>query len=261
MTGAASTAVWSLAGQAGLASAFGRALGCGVHAGSELPPCDVVHIVGMYDCPTFATTLRSTAAATRRVYHWTGPDAANCFWPERIPRGLHVAASAGVRELLRRRGIEASVVAPPVRVHAPVTPLEGSPVIAIYGGTDPGQYGMSMAQALYECMPDVGFLGYTKDQFAEESMPGVISRAHVYLRLRALEDGCVSSREYLAAGRRVVSTDDLEYVSRVSADDLPGVLAAVKAALAHSEPDTEAAAYWAARNTDERFADEIGRLL
>jgi hypothetical protein len=261
MTSAGGTAVWSLAGQAGFASAVARALNCAAYTQEELPPCDVAHIVGMFDCPTFATTLRNTRAAVRRVYHWTGPDAADCFWTDRIPAGTHICPSTRVRALLQERGIEAAVVAPPVRVHARVTPFVGSPVVAVYGGVDPSQYGKGVAQALYECLQGVGFLSYAKDQFAEELMPDVIARARVYLRLRSVEDGCVSSREYLAAGRRVVTTEELEHATRVDRENLPAVLAAVKAALAHPEPDADAAAYWAARNTDERFSDEMGRVL
>ncbi len=254
-------AVWSLPGQAQFASVVGRALDCKVYVSAEIPACDVVHIVGMYDCPTFATTLRRTQAAARRVYHWTGPDAANCFWPDRLPEGLHLCPGEAVRDLLHRRGIEAQILPLPTRVHAPVTPFADSPVIAVYGGTNPHQYGMSMAQALYECMPGVGFLSYGKGQFAEALMPEVIARSQVYLRLRRVADGGISTREYLAAGRRVISTDDLPFVSRVARDNLPGVLAAVKAALAEPEPDAEAAAYWAPRNTDAAFAEKIGHIL
>jgi hypothetical protein len=261
VSGGWNTAVWSLAGQAGLASAFGRALGCPVYSATETPECEVVHIVGMYDCPTFATTLRATHAAARRVYHWTGPDATNRVWPDRIPNGLHVCPSQEVRDVLLERGIEASVVAPPVRVHAPVTPFVGSPVIAVYGGLNAHEYGMSMAQALYECLPGVGFLSYMKDQFPADQMPQAIERSRVYLRLRRVPDGCVSSREYLAAGRRVVSTEHREHATQVERDDLPGVLAAVKAALEQPEPDAEAAAYWRPRICDERFAEEMERLL
>ena len=146
-------------------------------------------------------------------------------------------------------------------VHAPVTPFASSLVVAVYGGADPHEYGMGMAQALYECLPGVDFLSYTKGQFAAELMPEVIARARVYLRLRRVADGAISSREYLAAGRRVVTTEELPFATRVARDDLPGVLAAVRVALAQPEPDAEAAAYWAPRNAGARFAEEIGRLL
>jgi hypothetical protein len=261
LNGRTDITVWSLAGQSGFAAAFGRALGCRVYTSGEIPPCDVVHVVGMFDCPTFATTLHCTRAARRRVYHWTGPDAANRFWRERIPEGLHVCPSEQVRVVLARNQIDAAIVAPPVRVHAPVTRFTGSPVVAVYGGMNPSQYGMGMAQALYECLPGVTFLSYAKDQFSEGLMPEVIARSNVYVRLRRVSDGHVSSREYLAAGRRVVSTEELEYVTHVERDDLPGVLAAVKAALGQTEPHTEAAGYWTARNCDERFAEELERLL
>ena len=215
MTAAARSLVWSLAGQAEFASVVGRALGSQVYVSAQIPACGVVHIVGIYDCPTFATTLRCTKAGERRVFHWMGPDAANCFWPERLPEGVHFCPSEAVRELLGRRGIEAQILPLPTRVHAPVTPFSDSPVIAVYGGNDPHQYGMSMARALHECMPDVGFLSYTKGQFAESLMPEVIARARVYLRLRRVVDGSLSSREYLAAGRRVITTDDVPMAERV----------------------------------------------
>jgi len=260
VSGEARTLVWSLAGQAEFARVVGRALECPVHVANEIPPCAVVHIVGMYDCPTFATTLRSTRASESRVYHWMGPDAANCFWPSRLPAGLHTCPSTAIRDLLLARGVDAQVLSLPTRIHAPVTPFSGSPVVAIYGGGDPPQYGMSMVRALQECLPEVGFLGYTKGQFAEELMPDVIARARVYLRLRRVADGSWSSREYLAAGRRVVSTDQLRFATQVARDDLVGVLASVEAALAEPEPDFEAAAYWAPRTSDASFVEEMGRL-
>ena len=261
MSAPLSRVVWSLPGQSQFAATVGRALDCPVYTSSEIPACDVVHIVGMYDCPTLATTLRCTRDARRRVFHWMGPDAANCFWPDRLPDGVHLYPSEAVHHLLRRRGIEARIRPLPTFVHAPVTPFAGSPVVAVYGGTDPHQYGMSMAKALYECMPGVDFLSYGKGQFAEDVMPQVIARARVYLRLRRVADGGVSSREYLAAGRRVVSTDDLPFAMRVKRGDLVGVLDALKVALAEPEPDLKAAAYWTPRNTDASFAEEMGRLL
>ena len=253
--------VWSLPGQAPFAGVVGRALGCEVHVGGEIPQCDVVHVVGVYDCPAFATTLRCTRAAARHVFHWLGPDAANRVWPDRLPPAIHVCPSEDVRELLARRGIEAQVVPLPTLVHAPVTPFEGQPLVAIYGGRDPHQYGMSMAQALYECVPGLAFLSYGTGQFAEEVMPEVIARSSVYLRLRRVADGSLSTREYLAAGRRVISTDVLPFATCVARDDLPGVLAALQAALAQPEPDLEAAAYWAPRNSDAAFAEKMGRIL
>ena len=253
--------VWSLPGQAGFAAVVGRALGCPVHVGEPAPPCDVVHVVGMYDCPTFAETLRSTEQAGRRVYHWMGPDAANRFWPERIPDGLHLCPSEAVRDLLHARGVHAKVLPLPTTIHAPVTPFGGARVVAVYGGVDPREYGLSMVGALRECLPGVRFLTYGRGQFDEAGMARVLDGARVYLRLRRVADGALSSREYLAAGRRVVSTDDLPYGVRVAADDLPGVLESVEAAVAQREPDHEAAAFWTARNTDASFAEEMGRML
>jgi hypothetical protein len=247
MTAAAKTAVWSLAGQADFARVVGRALSCAVHVGTEVPACDVVHIVGMFDCPSFATTLRMTRAARDRVYHWAGPDAANCFWADRIPEGTHVCAT--------------SVVLPPVRIHAPVAPFTGAPIVAIYGGTSAAEYGIQMAMALHECLPGVRLLSYARNQFAEELMPEVIAATRVYLRLRQVSDGCVSSREYLAAGRRVVSTEGLRGSMRVAHDDLPSVLGAVVRALEEPEPDHRAAAYWTPLNADARYAEEMERVL
>jgi hypothetical protein len=263
VSAAAPKLVWSLPGQAVVARAFARALGCEAHAGDEAPECDVAHVVGVYDCPTFATTLRATARANRRVFHWLGPDAANRFWPDRLPQtAVHVAATPSIQRLLAAHGVEAAVVAPPVLVHAPASPFApGAPVVAVYGGADPSTYGMSMVQALYECLPGVQFMSYGRDQFAEELMPQAIARARVYVRLRAVEDAGVSAREYLAAGRRVVCTQDVEHAAVVARDDLPGALAAVKRALSFPMPDAKAAAYWSAVNRDERFASEMERVM
>lgn len=261
MTTALSGAVWSLSGQADFAATVGRALALPVYVSCEVPACDAVHVVGVYDCPTFATTLRCTRLARRRVLHWLGPDAANRFWPERLPEAAHLCPSEAVRSLLSGRGVEASILPLPARVHAAVTPLDPLPTIAIYGGTNPHEYGMRTAHAISECMPDVPFLSYVKGQFDEEVMLEVIARSRVYLRLRRVADSAISSREYLAAGRRVVSNDGLPFATQVARDDLPGVLDALKAAMAEPEPDFEAAAYWTERNSDVWFAEKIGRLL
>jgi hypothetical protein len=253
--------VWSLPGQAAFAAVVGRALGLPAYVSAEVPACDVVHIVGVYDCPTFATTLRYTQAAQRRVYHWMGPDAADCFWPDRLPEGEHLCPSERVRQLLAAKGIDAVVLPLPTGIHARVTPFSGSPVVAFYMGSNPAEYGLTMANAVLECIPGVKMLVYSKGQFDEELMPQVVARARVYLRLRRVGDGCVSSREYLAAGRRVVSTEELPFVTRVRRDDLLGVVEAVKAALVEPQPDREAAAFWTQRNSDAWFSEEMGRVL
>jgi hypothetical protein len=255
-------AVWSLPGQALFARSFARALGCEAYAGDQIPACEVVHIVGMYDCPTFATTLRATAGAGIRVCHWLGPDAANRIWPQCLPAAIHVASTSAVAELLRVQGVTAEVVAPPVLVHAASMPFPpGPPVLAVYGGADPNTYGMSMVRALFECLPGVKFMSYVKGQFAEELMPQAIQYARAYLRLRQVEDAGVLAREYLAAGRRVVTSQKMQFASRVSPADLPGVVSAVRRALSLPMPDAQAAAYWSQINRDERFVRDIEGTL
>jgi hypothetical protein len=239
-----------------------RALGCRLFIDRPVESCDVCHVVGVIDAPTYAHTIESTSAAARLVLHWTGPDARTLFDHSRLPEATHLCESEGVRSALGEREVQAQVLPLPTWLHVPPSPLPDPPVVAAYGGARPVRYGALMVRVLWERFGGtVRFLSFTESQFADEILPEVVSRSSVFLGLKPIEDGALFAREFMEAGRRAVVTRELEFARRVDYEDLASVATALEDALAEGEPDMEAAEHWRRENSDERFVTAIEELV
>ena len=184
-----------------IAEARGWPLFLGTPCGDDV---DTVHIVGMYDIPHYANTLRNTAKAKRRVISWHGSDARFLSRPDVLPEATHVFDSQQIADHLATFGIEGTVIPVPTTVHAPVTALPDEPVVGCYLGDSSRKYNQQMCLAVAESLPTVGFHFYSAGTFPASEMPEVIAKTSVFLRLTHFEGSCVSAREYKEAGRPVV---------------------------------------------------------
>jgi len=230
--------------------------------GSYVGDCDLAYIVGLYDPPLYGQTLGNTQRAKRRLIHWCGSDVSMLSDASVLPGdAIHICDSDGLREELWRKGVEATTVMWPTRHHFEVTPLPEKPVVACYLGSNPLKYGTGVLQALGEAMPDVEIIGYMFGQYDSVQMAQLVADSSLYVRLTEHDGSAASAREFMEAGRRALVTHDLEYSVRVKRDDLPGLIRAVRTALSESEPDWDAAAYWSAQNSEERYLAQVEGVL
>ncbi len=228
---------------------------------------DKVLVIGMYDAPMYATTLDHTRWAKQRVIMWCGTDVQFLPYDSNLvlPEAVHLCDSEALREELWDKGIEATVVPWPAPHHFDVTPLPEQKAVAFYMGSDPEKYGWSVLRAALEVMehdyPELTVYTYGANEMPPEKLAEVVALSNVYVRLTEHDGGAMSAKEYLEAGRRVVCTADLEYASRVKHDDVVAVVSALRKALKATEPDYEAAAYWHAQNSVERWKEQVDGLV
>jgi hypothetical protein len=219
---------------------------------------DTVYIIGMYDAPDYDWTLENTKRAKRRVIHWCGSDAMSLTRPEMLPEAIHLADSQMVRDiLLVKHGIDAKVVQAPTALHPPMTPLPKEPTISVYFGGIAENYGASYVRYLMDCLPEVRWATYQYGQFDDAQMLGLIANSTMTLRLTSHDGSASGTREYLEAGRRVVSFQPIPFAKQVSQEDPVGLLAAVRSALKHTEPHAEAHEFYKEFNSAERFIREF----
>lgn len=237
------------------------ALGWEKAPGSYVGDCDTCLIVGMYDPPFYTQTLTNTARAKRRIIAWCGTDVQVLTDSDVLPDCTHVCDSDELREELWRKGIDATTVMWPTRHHFAVTPLPEKPLVACYLGSDPLKYGSGILAALGEAMPDVEIIGYMFGQYDAPAMKQLVADSTLYVRLTEHDGSAASAREFMEAGRRALVTHDLAYATRVRRDDLVGLITAVRKALKHPYPDTDASEYWKQQNSVERYLEEMGGVL
>lgn len=254
-------AVWGVAGMSHFVRAWGNALGWVPMVEAFTGDVDTCLIVGMYDIPYYDFTLENTKRAKQRVIMWCGTDVQMLTHPEFLPEAVHVCETERLRVELMEHGIEATVVTSPSVIHAEVTPLPEKPAIAVYYGSNPEKYGSGYIRMLSEAFPDTPIITCSAGQYGPKEMQELIGASTVIVRLIDHDGSAVSLREFMEAGRYAVSTTDLPHVKVVSKQDPAGIIRAVRAALAKTEPDWEAAAYYHAFNAPERFAADIKAVL
>ena len=226
---------------------------------------DLVYVVGMHDGPLYQVTLELTKAATRRVFHWCGADAFSLTEPAVLPEALHLCDTEAIARELGARGVDASVVMTPTRRHHDVSPLPSEGKVAVYlggaiTGTASNEYDPQTVRAVMDLLPDVGFVTWRHGAFEDEALAQVFADSSVMLRLTAHDGGARTAREFMEAGRRVVTTERLPHARVVRRGDVVGILAATREALEASEPDAEAAGYWKAQNSVERYLADLERV-
>jgi hypothetical protein len=243
---------------------FGRllseTLGWPLFVGTPTGECDTVLIVGMYDSPSYAHTLDCTKRAKRRVIYFCGSDVlvAN---PAMMPDATYLCETQGIRQELRDKGITASVIPFPTRLHLPVEPWPEKPAVAFYGGNDPRKYGVGFMQILDAAHPDIDFYYYTAGQYPESAMAGLAALVTVYVRLTTHDGAAASSREFAEGGRRVITTQDMPHTYLVSRSDPAGFVETFERCLAAEGPDMEAAEYYAKMNDPARFVADIQAVI
>jgi hypothetical protein len=253
--------VWCMEGMAHFGRLVASVLEWDLLIDTPVPDCDTVFIVGLYDPPHYSHTLDMTKRAKRRVIQFCGSDVLFLSKPAMLPDATFTCDGDALKDELWSKGIDATVCTLPTTVHPTVTPYPEKPCVAVYFGGNATRYGSQQVAALQDVFPDVEWLTYPFGEYTAEQMPDVIARATVYLRLTEHDGGAVSSREYLEAGRRVICTADTPYATRVRHDDLTGIIIALRRALRETEPDYEAAAYYHAFNSAERFKADLGAVL
>ena len=249
--------VWCLPAMSYFGTLAKRVLGWELVVGGPVGDCDTCYIVGMYDPPTYDYTLRMTHRAKRRVIHWCGTDVQMLDDPTLFPEAEHLADHQGLVDELLAKGVEAREVMWPTNHHFEVTPLPEKPRIACYLGTDPIKYGGDIFAAIEEAMPEYDFIAYQFGEYDAEGMKRLVDESSIYIRLTAHDGSAASAREFMEAGRRAITTNGIPYAVKVNRHDLTGIIAAIRKAAKQTEPDYDAAAFWHAQNSDERYKGEL----
>ena len=250
-------AVFSTWGMKHFGQMYAKLLGWQYCEDMPVGDVDTVYIIGMYDSPDYDWTLENTKRAKRRVIHWCGSDAMALTRPEMLPEAIHLADSTMVQDQLRKHGIDAALVPAPTVLHPEVTPLPETPTVSVYFGSVPENYGASYVRYLMDCLPDVRWATYQFGQYDEEQMHELFKQTTVALRLTSHDGSAAGTREFLEAGRYVVTFRDIPHAKRVSPEDPVGLLRAVRAALGKKEPNKEAAEFYAWHNSAERFLQQF----
>lgn len=251
--------VWCVAGMVTFGKLLSESLGWPLIVESDVGTCDTVLIVGLYDAPAYEYTLKMTARAKRRIIYFCGTDVQMLTAPEALPaEATYLCETDEIARELAAKGIEASVVMFPTKMHPAATEFPAKPAVAFYQGNNPMKYGAHYVQILSEAFgDDIDIYVYGLETFDARGMQDLVDRTSVYLRLTEHDGGCASAREFMEAGRRAVITADLPHASVVSRIQPVRLLKAVREALAEREPDWDAASYYHAMNSRERFLSEF----
>ena len=246
-------------------SIFGRmlhkTLGWPLYIDSLVPPVDNVLIIGMYDAPSYDYTLELTKQAKHRRIYFCGMDVQMLSRPELLPAATYLCETEGIRRELLKRGVEATICTFPTTNHLEATPYPDAPAIAFYQGNNPRRYGESLVRLIADTFPEVPILTYGIAGMDEEQLQEVVDRSSVFVSFPETDAALASCREYMEAGRRVVGTLDIDYVMTVRRDDPVGIIGKVREALALTEPDYEAAGFYRAYNSDERFIADLTEAI
>lgn len=250
-------AVYSVAGMSRWSKTDGEILGWPVYTEAPVGDVDTCYIVGMYDAEYYDQTLANTQRARRRIIKWCGSDAMMLARPELLPEATHICDSTFLRRRLLQSGVDARVVQAATPLHPEVTPLPAEPVVGVYFGSVPENYGAGIVRFLIESMPDVKFHTYHYGQYTDEQMLDVIRATSVVLRLTSHDGSAAGTREYLEAGRWCVTTQEMPHTKQVTKTDPVGILRAVRSALKQTEPNMQAAEFYKYQNSAERFLSEF----
>lgn len=249
--------VWCLPGMRYFGELAASTLGWDLAVDRPTGDCDTVLIVGMYDPPTYGRTLAMTRRAKRRIIHWCGTDVLNLQDASLLPEATHLADHISLVDELHAKGVDATECMWPTRNHFEVTPLPKKPVVACYLGSNPTRYGADTLMAVEEALPEYEFIAYGFGTYTPDEMADLVRDTSVYLRLTAHDGSAASAREFMEAGRRAITTNGIPYAVRVNPNDVTGIISAVVKAAKETEPDWEAAAYWHAQNSAERYKGEF----
>ena len=239
---------------------FGRlassVLGYELMIGGPVGDCDLCYIVGMYDPPLYAHTLKMTHRAKKRIIHWCGTDVLSLQDASVIPEATHYADYQKLVDELFEKGIDAKEVMWPTNHHFPVTPLPEKPRIACYLGSDPIRYGGDVFALVEEAMPEYEFIAYQFGSRGYDEMKELVDACSMYVRLTYHDGSAASAREFMEAGRRAITTNGIPYATQVRPYDVTGIMSAIRKLAKEKEPDYEAAAYWREQNSVERYLGE-----
>ena len=255
--------VFALPGMKYFADGIAEILGWEKMIGGYVGDCDTCLIVGMYDPPYYATTLKMTQRAKRRIIQWCGTDVLN-YQPDwgTLPFAEHIAESESLHDELFAKGIESTTLTLPAFHHFPVTPLPEKKMVVCYLGNNPLAYGNDMFASLGELMGEqADFIGYMHGQYDYKGMAEMCSDSSLYLRLTEHDGGCMSAREFLEAGRPVIASSKLPFAVQVRHDDIVGLVREVRKALAIKEPNLLAHEFYKRFNSNERYLAEMKGVL
>lgn len=255
-------AVWCVQGMEHFGFLLSRVLGWPLYVGTSVGTVDTVIVVGLYDPPTYHTTLECTHRARRRVIYLCGSDI-QMLSPQMLPAdATYLVETDGMaRELWDLAGIEARVIPFPTTHHLKATPLPERPAIAFYTGTNPAKYGSGIMEAIDAAFPDIDIYPYAYGQYDARGLQRLVDSTTVAVRLPEHDGAAATAREFLEAGRQVVCTADLPHAKRVSRLDVPAIFKAIRHALKATAPNAEAIAHYSLLNSEARFLTEIGEVL
>lgn len=222
-----------------------------------------VFVVGLYDAPQYKHTFESIARAKRKHFHICGTDAMYLLGPELMPGNADFSCgSKALQDELFQKGIKAKVFPDPTKFHfdEPL-PMPEQPAISMYLGFHPYKYGIRFAEAAAEILPTVKFhfYGHGTD---DEDLQKIFRKSSVHLRFTEHDGSAITAREYLEAGRYVITTVDLPHAIVVPPRFVE-IAESIEHALVQSEsgPNELAAAYYREYNSLERteqIAKELG---
>ena len=222
---------------------------------------DTVYIVGMYDAPFYDWTLENTKRAKSRIIKWCGSDAMALTRPDLLPEATHICDSEFIRRRLLTQGIDAQVIQAATPLHPEMTPLPDTPMVSVYFGGNPENYGASYVRFLQDALPDVRFHVYRYGQYDDDGMLALIDATTVALRLTSHDGSAAGTREFLEAGRYVVTTQEMPHAKQVSLADPNGVIAAIRKALKSTAPNVAAHEFYREHNSAERWLREFQGVL
>jgi hypothetical protein len=237
-----------------------KALGWPLYVNTMVGTCDTVYIIGLYDPPSYLYTLMHTAKAKRRIIHMCGTDV-QALVPESLPAdATYICESQGLAsEMWEKASVKASVIPFPTAHHFEMTPLvEG---VAFYTGMNPAQYGSGIMEAIDAAYPNLAIFPYYYGQYDAGQMQELVNKTSIAMRLPLHDGSAASAREFMEAGRRVISTADLPFATRVNRFDVPGIFKALNKALKEKEPDTAAAEFYRTFNSEETYLESVRGLL
>jgi hypothetical protein len=248
--------VWCLSAMEHFGRVSAEALGWPLIIDGPVGDVDNVFIVGMYDPPYYAHTLRMTQPAKNKIIQWCGADT-TFVDPRYIPDATHFSSDESYRRaLLDNGGPDAPVVLLPcnARFEKPL-PMPKIPTVGVYLGSNPLKYGAEWVTALAKILPDVPFLTYEFGTYEDPSE--AYAQTTVQVQLGFTNGGC-SLREAMEAGRHAISYGmEYEGVIQFRPTDFMGLVKQVKKALAMKEPDAELAARWRDLNDPKHFVAAI----
>jgi hypothetical protein len=239
-----------------------KALGWPLYVNTMVGTCDTVYIIGLYDPPSYLYTLMHTAKAKKRVIHMCGTDV-QALVPESLPaEATYICESQGLAdEMWEKASVKATVIPFPTAQHYEMNPFPSEPAVAFYTGMNPAQYGSGIMEAIDAAYPELAIFPYYYGQYDAGQMQALCDKTTICMRLPLHDGSAASAREFMEAGRRVISTTDLPFATRVNRFGVPGIFKALNKAMREKEPDTAAAGFYRKFNSEETYLEAVRGLL